>query len=560
VKPASDIRGSIQSLAHLADEAGAAGVARDARDLLARIDEGRFFLVCLGQFKRGKSTLLNALLGGELLPSGVAPVTSVVTVVRHGPLGARVRVAGEWMEIGLDHLEEYVAEGANPENSKGVTGVEVFSPSPLLGGGLCLVDTPGIGSVFAGNTAETRSFVPHVDAALVVLGGDPPISGDELTLVRDISARVPVLLFVLNKADRLSAGEMREAREFTTKVLREALGVEPRIFEVSALEKLQGVGPQRDWPALTAQLETLAAQSGGALVSAAAERGARALKARLTAVLAEERAALLRPLEESEKRLVVLRGCADEAERAARELKFLFDAEQERLGRRLDDDRQRFVADTLVLAQKSLDERLDHGGAARGPGFRRSAVEGVPEWVEPWVRAWTAREGPVADREFAAVTERFVDHANAFLQRLSAEGRFPGDVSPAPLVAEAGLRARSRFHPVSLMRLTSLPAWRWVADWVLSPAALRRSVRDQALSLVRRLLEANGNRVVGDLDDRMTESRRSVESSLRRRLTETVDAATSALENARATRDAGERRVQERVLELDQALRRVAAA
>jgi len=50
----------------------------------------------------------------------------------------------------------------------------------------CLVDTPGIGSVFAGNTATTRSFVPHIDAALVVLGADPPLSGDELALVDEL--------------------------------------------------------------------------------------------------------------------------------------------------------------------------------------------------------------------------------------------------------------------------------------------------------------------------------------------------------------------------------------
>src|SRR5207244_12572453 len=72
----------------------------------------------------------------------------------------------------------YVTEEHNHENVKGVAVVEVFLPAPLLARGLCLVDTPGIGSTFAANSEVTRAFVPHIDAALVVLGADPPISGD----------------------------------------------------------------------------------------------------------------------------------------------------------------------------------------------------------------------------------------------------------------------------------------------------------------------------------------------------------------------------------------------
>jgi hypothetical protein len=56
-----------------------------------------------------------------------------------------------------------------------VDGAEVFVPSPLLSSGMCFVDTPGLGSVFTGNTATTQAFIPDIDAALVVVGGDPPL-------------------------------------------------------------------------------------------------------------------------------------------------------------------------------------------------------------------------------------------------------------------------------------------------------------------------------------------------------------------------------------------------
>ena len=54
----------------------------DARDLLARIAENRFQLMVVGRFSRGKSTLMNAILGREYLPTGIVPLTSVITTVR----------------------------------------------------------------------------------------------------------------------------------------------------------------------------------------------------------------------------------------------------------------------------------------------------------------------------------------------------------------------------------------------------------------------------------------------------------------------------------------------
>ena len=83
-------------------------------------------MACVGQFKRGKSTLLNALVGQSVLPVGVVPVTAVVTVLRFGdPLRARVRLhSGEWKDIDPARVREFVSESENPENAKGVAAVD----------------------------------------------------------------------------------------------------------------------------------------------------------------------------------------------------------------------------------------------------------------------------------------------------------------------------------------------------------------------------------------------------------------------------------------------------
>jgi len=77
-------RSRLGALAELAQEAGAAHLAEETLSLGQRVAENRFDVTCVGQFKRGKSSLINALVGEAILPVGVAPVTSVVTVLRHG--------------------------------------------------------------------------------------------------------------------------------------------------------------------------------------------------------------------------------------------------------------------------------------------------------------------------------------------------------------------------------------------------------------------------------------------------------------------------------------------
>jgi hypothetical protein len=87
-------------------------------------------------------------VGALILPTGVVPITTAMTVVRYGEtLAARVRFGErDWEECDPSALATFVSEEHNPGNEKDVTSVEVFGPSPLLACGLCLVDSPGLGS------------------------------------------------------------------------------------------------------------------------------------------------------------------------------------------------------------------------------------------------------------------------------------------------------------------------------------------------------------------------------------------------------------------------------
>lgn len=218
-------------------------------ELEKRLGEERFHLAVLGQFKRGKSTLLNALIGEALLPIGVVPLTSIPTFLRSGKTRA-IRIGfydgthRDYPNLTLEQaravLARHVTERENPQNRLGVEQVEVEHPSALLGAGVVLIDTPGIGSTFRHNTEAALNFLPQCDAALFLVSADPPITEMERKFLKAARQKVAKLCFVMNKVDYLNETELAEAIAFFEKALQEA-GVrgEVEIFPVSAKKALE---------------------------------------------------------------------------------------------------------------------------------------------------------------------------------------------------------------------------------------------------------------------------------------------------------------------------------
>jgi GTPase Era involved in 16S rRNA processing len=545
----------LDRLTALACEAGALEIASDALALAKRLGEGRFYVACLGQFKRGKSTLLNALIGEPVLPTGVAPVTSVITVLRYGSrLTARVRFhGGDWTMIDPPTLSAYVSESENPGNAKAIEGAEVFVPSPLLARGMCLVDTPGIGSTFPSNTAVTRAFVPHIDAALVVLGADPPISNDELGLIADVAARLDSLIFVLNKADRLSGAERREARTFMQRVLAHRLGGQaPAFIEVSAKEQLDRASDQRDWPLLTAKLEELTRDAGSTLIEAAEARGLATLLERLRRDLDEQQRALVQPLDESERRIAQLRKAASEAERAMLELRHLLDAEQDRLVERLMAQSDVFLGRALPGAHSELATALGDLRDVRSHDFRQRSFARAQEIHRRWLDRWRSEEQPAAEHLYTELAHRFVELANDFLERVPIEDGRPA----CRITTETGFRTRSRLQYTEMLHLTSRGPLEWIVQPFRSQQRAQRAVEHEIGVYLERLIRTNASRLIHDLRDRVAESRRRLEADIRASLKEVHTSAERALERAREHHASGAEAVQQRLQRIVELQRR----
>jgi GTPase SAR1 family protein len=138
----------IRAALHLARGSGDEQAENGARDLLSRLAADTFRLAVVGQFSRGKTTLMNALLGGPFLPMGALPMTSVITRVRYGSRPKAIvgrRASGLRAEVSLAQVAGYIAQASATRAEQQVVSVEVEVPAEILRLGFEFIDTPGWG-------------------------------------------------------------------------------------------------------------------------------------------------------------------------------------------------------------------------------------------------------------------------------------------------------------------------------------------------------------------------------------------------------------------------------
>jgi len=202
-------------------------------ELQTRLSTGRLHFAVLGQFNRGKSTFINALLQINALPTSVLPLTSVPTVIEYGAErcckirfldGSEDLVIKDSAEEIEGALRKYVAEENNPKNRLQVKDVSVSCDSALLENGTALIDTPGFGSTHLHNTQTTLDLLIECDAALFLLSADPPMTQTEMEFLRLVKERVPKIFFILNKVDLLTPEGLGEVDGFIRGILTKELG------------------------------------------------------------------------------------------------------------------------------------------------------------------------------------------------------------------------------------------------------------------------------------------------------------------------------------------------
>ena len=214
-------------------------------DLSARQRRRRLRVLVAGEANRGKSTLVNALLGRDVLPTAIRPLTSVATrVTAADGNGERALVVGQdgrTTSVPLDDLPDYVTETGNPQNRRRVVSVSVHVHAALIDDfTVDLLDAPGTGSVFGHNDEDAEKALGEMDAAILVLTGDPVMTRAERDLLARVDGRSVMTFVVLNKVDRLTPPELADALAFTAQTGQDAVGHRLQVWPLSARHRDQG--------------------------------------------------------------------------------------------------------------------------------------------------------------------------------------------------------------------------------------------------------------------------------------------------------------------------------
>jgi GTP-binding protein EngB required for normal cell division len=525
------------------------GMNSQLEELNSRWKEERFHLAVLGQFKRGKSTLLNALLGEHLLPTGIIPLTAIPTLLRYGSQ-CRAWVyfhTGKVEEVPPSSLSDYVSETSNPKNVRGVQHVEAEHPSPLLKQGVILIDTPGIGSTFTHNTEATLAFLPQCDAALFLISADPPITEVEVEFLRAVQPKVAHIFYLLNKVDYLSAPEMEEAVEFFHRVLREKTGIDGQIpiFGVSAKLALEGKisGNEKQWEtsgmkAVESHLfDFLAKDKTATLCRALAQKAGNLCQEAVLLVNLEKRS-LEMPLEELESKRAAFQEEARRAEYDRQASSDLLAGDHSRALNFLENEivairrrAKRLLAETVTKTLAELPLRLSQKECGK--------------------KIWDTLEATITEiyeGERVKLTEKIQQHMDRVLSlHLARINDLVGKIRQlAAQLFDIPFTALTIDEPLERVREPYWVTYRWSTAggaipealwlWILPRSMKRRRMEKKLLVEIHSLVLHNAENLRWALLQNLNQTFLQFTSRLDKRFMETVDAIHQAIEVAHKRR------------------------
>jgi len=497
-----------------------------------KLENNTFNLVAVGQFKRGKTCLINALLGANILPVSVVPLTSIVTIVVYGETAcAKVFFKnGEKVDIPVESIHEYVTETGNPKNEKEVLEVVVLYPSPYLKDGVRLVDTPGVGSVYVHNTDVAYRYLPKSDAALFLLSTDQPVSSAEIGFLNDVREYAGRIFFLLNKTDYLSGPEVETSLLFAKETLEQVMGPDIRIFPISAKLALQAkIGQSSEalagsgLPDFSEALgRFLVKEKGKVLIESVSKNLQKVLsRARLEAEL--EQKSLGAPVEQIRRKVAAFERRKEELIEERITFDALFSSEIERL---IIGEMDRGIADLKGRLVSQMEEEFNLFYESKkdlSPKELNDALEKfVRDKIQEELTAWRELEDAQLSKSFDSICGRFASKVNGMTDSLLDFSSQLFSVPFETIEAESIRTSGSSFHyklrgdavgldmladsltQVVPMYISGKWKFRRLRDWALRTA--NKIILGKRKRHMLEMIEMQAGRLRSDFMDRLNRS------------------------------------------------------
>ncbi len=400
------------------DLAGRLSAQRD------QVTSGAWHVLVAGEFKKGKSALVNALLGIPVCGSDAVAFTSVPTIIRYGarPAAEVVLDSGQRRPIDPAEAARYATDGV-VDSAARMSAVEVELPRELLRSGLVLIDTPGLGGgVAAAAAAATMRAMSLADSVLLVSDASQEYTAAEVELLRRAAEICPRITCVLTKTDFYP--EWARIQEINRGHLERA-GLQLPILPVSSVlreEALrtgdQTLNGESGFPTLVARLRAQVAAQREQVSAGRAAVAVQSSLAQVAGALNTEHAALTRPPEE---RAVTLQQL-DRAHEKAKALSLPSARWQHLISDR--------YADLQTRVEEDLQARIRR--LEQEAGDRIRAGDPSREWAEivPWLYQRTNEELTDGHSRLMSLIEEVSDEVAAL---------FEGEIADIGAVTAGGM-------------------------------------------------------------------------------------------------------------------------
>lgn len=379
-----EIIARLQRIAELAEGVGMVTLARDLRtSRIPKLEAERFHLVVLGEFNHGKSSFVNALLGAEVLPTGITPTTASLNHVVWGekPDARVVLLGGESKQLEPSQLKEWVTVAGG--KSSDVAFVELSYPSDLLRNNVVLVDTPGVNDLNEQRAEITYGYVPRADAVVFLLDAGQALKDSEREFLRSrvLEAARDRLIFVLGKMDLLNPEECAAVVDYVKNGLAK-LVPNPTVFPLSARDWARTKDPKSGMPELLAYLERFLERDRAQVVLDNAAADASRTAAYLENNLGVRLTAYSLDLRELEQRIGQVREQLDSSKRKLDELHVRIDADAQAIKNQVGLDLDAFARAFVAAVPSQID-------AADADDVRLY----LTAFIEDKFREWAEMEG-----------------------------------------------------------------------------------------------------------------------------------------------------------------------
>jgi GTPase SAR1 family protein len=525
-------------------------------ELKEKIQNNVFNLVVLGQFKRGKTTLINSLLGAEILPTSVVPLTSIATILKYAEkLDIKVYFNdGKITEIKPESLPQYVTEKGNPKNEKDVQEVIITYPSPYLKDGVRLIDTPGVGSIYQHNTDVAYHYLPKSDAALFLLSVDQPVGQAELDFLKDVKEYSHRIFFLQNKADYVGTEDLNESISFSKRIIEECMGREVKIFPLSAKLALDGklsgskeLLEKSFLPDFENLLNTFLMEEKGKVLLLSVSNTLLRIISQAMFELELEMRSLTTPVDELRVKIGAFEKKKKEVLVEKQDFDILLDGEVNRLVKKgLDEDLGEFKKELTSILTAGMEFFYNENRSLPSKELNSALEEYVIDEVKNAYNNWWAKQDGKLASAFEAICSRFIAKINETVDDLL---RFSSELFAIPFEAfkaeelwtvKPGFYYKFKEEPVVLELLRtsftlSLPKF-------LGDKIILKKMKEFMLEMI----DTQGGRVRYDFAERLDKSKLDFRWEMLQRIEATIEGISKAIEKGMSQKSKGEKAVEER--------------